>query len=695
MSSCRTLVAVLALAGAARAGYLPWLAATTADHLTDSWGYAREPSALALAGDGCRLPLLSAGGRRCGVLRYSSRAGGDWGLAVARTGWPPRDLMGDRRLLLWLDAPRAIPPESLPAVALEDTQNRKSTRVDLAAVVAGIDDDPATWQKVEIPLEQFAPGAEGWDRRAVKTVYFLQSRVDAEQHELWVGGIGVSDRDEAPPPPVAPGDLVARGAELRVDLAWAPVGGALGYRVERARAADGPFEPTAPVAHEWPLASDFLGEPGLTAWYRVVALGEEELESPPSAAVSGTTKELTDEGLLDSIQHAAFQYFWDYGHPISGLARERTGSGDTCAIGGTGFGLASIVVGAARGWVTREAAAARVLRALTFLGDRCERYHGAWSHWVDGATGATLPFSDRDDGGDLVETAFLIQGVLIARAYFDRDTAVEAELRARAGGLWEGIEWDWYRRDEGRWLYWHWSPRWGWATNMPVVGPNEALMVYLLAIASPTHPVPASLYADGWQGGPGYRCDETLFGFRRWLGPPGGGPLFFTQYSYVGFDPHGRDAVCHHYENHRATTLAQRAYAIANPGGHAGYGENVWGISAGDGPDGYRARAPYAGDDGTITPGVTAGAMVYAPREALAALRHIYVCYGRRLWSAFGFTDGFNIGRDWYAESVLAIDQGPMAPLIENHRSGLCWRLFTSDPQIQAMLRAIGWRAGE
>jgi hypothetical protein len=409
---------------------------------------------------------------------------------------------------------------------------------------------------------------------------------------------------------------------------------------------------------------------------------------------------MSEEELLTSVQEAAFRYLYDYGHPVSGLARERKGSDETCTSGGTGFGLITLVVGAERNFEPRDSISARVLKILEFIQDVTPRYHGAWSHWINGATGETIPFSQYDNGGDIVETAYVAEGLLVVRQYFDSANSVEVEIRNRAAQLWKSIEWDWYRRSgdtDGKHIYWHWSPNYGWQMNMPIYGFNEAMIVYLLAIASPTHPVPASLYYDGWCGGSNYVNGNEYYGYTQWLGWPHGGPLFFTHYSYLGFDPRNKsDQYCNYFENNRNISLINRAYCIENPEDHTGYSERVWGLTASDNPWGfiYAHEPQEARDNGTITPTAAISAMPYTPDKSKATLNHFYFTYGPDLWGEFGFKDAFNLDESWFATSYLAIDQGMIAPMIENYRTGLCWDLFMSNPEVPAMLDSIGWVVG-
>lgn len=487
--------------------------------------------------------------------------------------------------------------------------------------------------------------------------------------------------------------LVATGHERRIDLVWQPPKPLANesWTIWRAPRSEGPFERLNSQPQGHTVFSDFCGENDRQFFYRVTTASG----VATSTVVTATSRAMSDEQLLTSVQEATFRYFWDYGHPTSGLARERLGSGDRVTLGGSGFGLMAIVVGVERGFVSRGDAVDRVLRMLIFLEDRATRYHGAWAHWINGETGETIRFSQYDDGGDLVETAFLIQGVLTVRRYFDRETLTERILRRTADRLWQAVEWDWYLGDpRGEQLFWHWSHNHGWKMNHRIGGHfNECLITYLLALASPTHPIPTSCYTNGWLGGDvgKFANGSEYFGIRQPVGWPMGGPLFFTQYSFLGLDPRSwQDPVCNYFENNRAIARIHHAYALSNPGKHTGYGENVWGLTASDGPDGYKAREPR-NDDGTVAPTAAIASMPYTPSESMAALKHYYHKLGSRLWGDFGFKDAFNLDKDWFADSYLAIDQGPIVVMIENHRTGLCWRLFMSNQDIRRTLRATGW----
>lgn len=215
----------------------------------------------------------------------------------------------------------------------------------------------------------------------------------------------------------------------------------------------------------------------------LTALAVQAQPSPPASS------RLSDDQLLDLVQRQTFKYFQTFAHPVSGLTQEQERFPERCAIGGSGFGVMSYIVAVKRGFITREQAATHLLKLTRFLRDNATRYHGAWPHWVQGGTGATLKFSPTDDGGDIVETAFLMQGLLTARAAFSDHNPVESELRNIITQLWEGVEWDWYANGTDT-VFWHWSPNHAFEKGLKVTGYNETLIVYLLGIASPTHPLP-------------------------------------------------------------------------------------------------------------------------------------------------------------------------------------------------------------
>jgi hypothetical protein len=408
------------------------------------------------------------------------------------------------------------------------------------------------------------------------------------------------------------------------------------------------------------------------------------------------SERLSDDALLDLVQRQTLAYFWDFAHPASGMARERSNRDpnydylDTVTSGGSGFGIMAMLAGAARGFLPRAEVRERIARIVDFL-EKAERYRGVFPHFMSGATGRTIPFSAKDDGGDLVETAYLMAGLLCARQFFSGAAPDEVRLRAAIDDLWRAVEWDWHRRGGEETLYWHWSPLHGWAMNHPITGWNECLITYVLAAASPSHAVPPTVYQQGWTRGPVFLNGRSYYGIMLPLGPPHGGPLFFSQYSFLGLDPRGlSDRYADYWAQNRAHTLINRAHCIANPQGFSGYGPDCWGLTACDGDAGYGAFCPE-NDRGVIAPTAALAAMPYAPEQAMAALRHFYETLGGDIWSRFGFVDAFNRSRGWVAGSNLAIDQGPIVVMIENHRSGLLWQLFMSCPEVREGLSRLGF----
>jgi hypothetical protein len=294
--------------------------------------------------------------------------------------------------------------------------------------------------------------------------------------------------------------------------------------------------------------------------------------------------ELDDDTLLELVQRQTFRYFWDFAHPVSGLARERSnlafGYGpETVTTGGSGFGVMAIVVGAERGWIARQDAVGRLLQMVRFL-QRADSCHGILPHFLNGETGRTIPFTRKDDGGDLVETSFLIAGLLCARQYFDHTDAQEQELRSRINALWEEAEWSWHTRGGRNVLYWHWSPNNGWSMNHEIRGWNECLITYVLAASSPRCGIHPDVYHRGWAEGRNFWNGREFYGITLPLGPDYGGPLFFAQFSFLGLDPRGlSDRYADYWQQNVAHTLINYEHCVRNPHGFKGYGPDCWGLT--------------------------------------------------------------------------------------------------------------------
>jgi hypothetical protein len=400
---------------------------------------------------------------------------------------------------------------------------------------------------------------------------------------------------------------------------------------------------------------------------------------------------ISDSLLLDLIQRQTFKYFWDFGHPVSGMSRERNTSGDLVTSGGTGFGIMSIIVGIERGFITRKQGLDRLTLMTDFLKNKVVKYHGAYPHWLNGATGATIPFSTKDDGADLVETSYLMQGLLTARQYFNGNNTDETSLKNKINDLWNAVEWNWFTKNDEKVLYWHWSPKYNWDMNMKISGWNEALITYVLAESSPTFPITKAVYDEGWARNGQMKNGKQFYGITLPLGPDLGGPLFFAHYSYLGINPNGLvDNYANYQTQNVAHSLINYNYCKANPKRFSGYSENCWGLTASDEKNGYSAHEPN-NDNGTISPTAALSSMPYTPKESMQALRFFYYKLGDKIWKNYGFVDAFNLTDIWFADSFLAIDQGPIIIMIENHRSQLLWKLFMSCPEVKTGMKKTGF----
>ena len=396
------------------------------------------------------------------------------------------------------------------------------------------------------------------------------------------------------------------------------------------------------------------------------------------------------EDLLTLVQERTFKYFWDYAHPVSGLARERLNSGNTVTSGGSGFGVMTIPVAIERGFITREEGAQRMLTIATFLDEKAETFHGAFSHWLDGETGKAIAFSEKDNGADLVETALLVQGLLAVQQYFNLDNQTESAIRQKITKIWEAVEWDWFINTSNA-LFWHWSPDYGWDMNMNISGWNEALITYVLAASSPTHPIDKSVYDAGWARNGGMKSGKKFYDITLPLGPDYGGPMFFAHYSFMGLDPRNlKDQYADYWEQNVAHAKINQAYCKANPKGYFGYSDKCWGLTASDYHDGYTASSPL-NDKGTIAPTAALASMPYLPEESIKALEYFYYVLGDKAFKEYGFVDAFTLGKRWFASSYIAIDQGPIVIMIENYRTGLLWDNFMKNEDVRHGLDKLGF----
>lgn len=415
-------------------------------------------------------------------------------------------------------------------------------------------------------------------------------------------------------------------------------------------------------------------------------------------------KGLTDQQLLNLVEKQTFQYFWDGAEPNSGLARERyhvdgdylLNDKDVVATGAAGFGVMAIVAAIDRHYITRKQGLDRLQKAVNFL-TKADRFHGAWPHWLYGETGKVKPFGKNDDGGDLVETAYLVQGLLCVREYFKTGNVAERKLAAQIDKLWKEIDWNWYRNGGKNVLYWHWSPNVGWQMNFPVTGYNECLIMYIMAAASPTHGIPAEVYHEGWAKSGAINTDFKMYGYPIKLkhnGPENQvGSLFWSQYSYLGLCPKGlTDRYANYWNEVKNHTLIQRAYCIENPKHFKGYGADCWGLTASYSVNGYAGHSTHE-DLGVITPTAALASYPYTPQYSMKVIRHLYEDLGNKVWGKYGFYDAFSETDNWYPKRYLGIDQGPIAVMIENGRSGLLWKLFMGCPEVKAGLKKLDYKS--
>jgi hypothetical protein len=650
-------------------------------------------------------------------LTWKSAPGGAWQttIEITRRYARPFKFEGEA-LTFWCFADTEITAANSPRLYLEDVNENGTPSVTL---VSGDERIPAgQWVQVELPFTAIFGGPVKstadfeFEVRETLSITFMQGLDDDEEHTLYLDDFRIRDvsPDDTTAPP-APEAVTVQGYERHFDVSWEPsqADDLLAYRIYRSRDGE-EFEPVGTQQGSVSRFADFTGEPPSQAFYRVTALDLEGNESEPSPVSSrAKTREFTDDELLTMVQEASFRYYWEGGHPDAGIAPEvLPGDANLLALGGSGFGVMALLVGAERGFAPREAVAERLLKIVRYLA-QADRFHGVWPHFLNGDTGRVIPFFGKyDNGGDLVETAFMIQGLLAARQYFDRDTAVEREIRDTVTRLWREVEWSWYRQTpDSDLLYWHWSPDYGFHINHPLIGWNETMIIYLLAIASPTHPVPAELYYKGWAGtserhiryrqgwgrttvGDHYVNGKSWYGIKLDVGVGNGSDLFFTHFSFMGFDPRGiRDRFTNYFENNRAIALINHAYCAENPLGYVGYGEDTWGLSAGIFTGGGRPQP--RDDNGTINVMASLASMPYTPEESMAALKHFYRDLGDRIWGIYGFHDGFNETENWFEEAYMALNQAPIVVMIENHRTGLVWEQFMKNPEIQPALDAIGF----
>lgn len=594
----------------------------------------------------------------------------------------------------------------LPLIGLGKDNNSFSSFVPIQNYISTYTTNQ--WLKIAIPLKDFGDKVSFED---INIIQFRQQSSDNKEHSLYIDQVELLPEANSQPHRSIPSLSSIKAYEKHVDITWKPVTDSTIKYIKVYRSANG--KSFYPVGIQTPWINryaDYTDTTGKKFYYKISLLNNDYQESSYSNILSATTHEMNDSALLDMIQEANFRYYWEGGESNSGLALEDiTGRHHMIASGASGFGIMALVAGTERKLITRQQAVERFDRITSFL-VKAAKFHGAFAHFIDGETGKAVPFfGDRDNGGDLVETSFLMQGLLCARQYFNAHTTAESTIRDRIDTLWRGVEWDWYKQTpDSKFLYWHWSPDQEWIINHRLIGQNETLITYILGICSPTHAIPASMYYTGWasqdefaqqyrsgwgqtKDGDHYTNGNTYYGINLKVGVSNGGPLFFTHYSFMGLDPHYmKDAYTDYFTNNKNIAEINYRYCLENPQRHTGYGADAWGLTASDGPWSYSADEPVPhADHGKITPTGALASFPYMPTEAMNALKNYYRNYGRFLWGAFGFYDSFSFDYNWCSEIFMGLNQAPVTVMIENYRSGLLWKLFMSSPDIKNGLQKL------
>jgi len=645
-------------------------------------------------------------------LSWRSDKEGYWEMEIKKKDWRnrPTRLKGDA-LRFWVKPGSQFKNELYPNIQVYNSQGNRSQQIHIADYLQ--QHNEGDWREVLIPQSALASDDQAFNLEELSSIIFSQSTADGHEHTLYIDEIKVdySSYDENIASSV-PELISAIGKDSHVDLAWKPIDDdqLQAYRIYRS--VDGKnFNPVGTQRSNRTRYADFVGREDQKYHYKIKAVLYNYEASEFSNTLAAETDSMSRSQLLDMVQEASFRYYWEGAHPEAGLALEnRPGDENLVATGASGFGIMAVLVAVERGFITRKEAKVRMGKMLDFL-ETANRFHGVWPHFLHGDTGKVIPlFGKYDNGGDLVETAFLAQGLLAARQFFKNNKDDENSIYQRITRLWEGIEWDWYKKEEDSdFLYWHWSPDYAWQINHPLIGWNETMIAYLLGIASPTHDIDPEMYYSGWASraeraiqyrrdwgktkeGDNYYNGNTYYGSKLDVGVGSGGPLFFLHYSFMGFDPRNKaDRYTNYFENNRAIAQISHAYSNDNPGNYKGYGDGGWGLTASDDPGGYNAHeATLRMDTGTLTPTGAIASMPYTPEASMRAIEYLYREYGHQLWGIYGFRDAINPTQNWVANIYMGLNQAPMTVMIENHRSGLIWELFMANPEIKKMVDEIG-----
>jgi len=626
-------------------------------------------------------------------FNYTSSPNGNWKATIFRNDWSTVDISGMDSLSFYVYTDNAFPATALPLIGLRAIQAGGSSEVSSQLYsLADYNKNLQTgqWNRITFPLSVIFDdsGNNTLDFTKVKGIIFNQSENDNSSRLVLIDEItAFKSISEVP----AVTGLTTTGYDSHAELNWTIPMNDLSYRIYASFDGGRTFELRGETTQNYYL--DFVPENAKNSaiTYRVVSTTQGK-ESAPVVQTAALT-DFTDDELLDMTERYAFRYFWEGAHQATGMALERSnGSGTTAASGATGMGLMAMIVAYEREYRPREEIKDRILNILHFL-ENCDRHHGAWSHWYNADTYKTQPFTADDDGGDLVETSYVVQGLIALKNYFTGTDDKSAQIREKADLLWKGVDWNWYRQDGQNVLYWHWSPNYDFAKNMKVQGWNECLTTYLMAASSPTHGILKVVYEQGWARDGSIVNQRTFYDFPISLSPDWGGPLFWIHYSFMGINPHGlKDQYADYWQENVNTAKIHHAYAVDNPKNFLNYSDKCWGLTASDDPNGYTAHQPSSNDNGTISPTAALASMPYTPEESMKALKYFYRERGQELFGLYGPYDAFNDELNWVQQAYIGIDQGPIVVMIENYRTGLLWNTLMKDTDVQAGLDKLGFQ---
>lgn len=624
-------------------------------------------------------------------FNYTSAANGNWQVSIYRKNWTIADISSMDSLSFYVFSGTTLPQNALPLIGLK--AEKKSGSGDLTSALYKLEDYnnsvvPNVWTEIKIPLQIFFENDTELNFQKIKGVVFNQSEKNGNSRLFYIDEIrAFKNLSEIPKVE----EFSAQGFDSHAELNWVHPLEDLTYLISASFNAGQSFELRAETTNNYYL--DFVPEQAKNSnvIYRIVATASGK-ESAPTETTS-EIKDFSDDELLDMVQRYTFRYFWEGAHQTTGMALERSnGNGRTAASGATGMGLLAMIVAHERAYKPKEEVKDRILKILDFL-EKCDRHHGAWSHWYNADTYRTQAFSTKDDGGDIVETSFVAQGLIGLKNYFTAADEKSIQIREKSDKLWREIEWNWYRKNNENVLYWHWSPKYNFEMNMKVRGWNECLVTYVMAASSADYGITKEVYEQGWAKNGNMVNQRSFYDYEISLSPNWGGPLFWIHYSHLGINPKNlSDQYANYWKEHVNTAKIHSEYSIENPLGHKNYSDKCWGLTASDDPAGYTAHQPMNNDNGTISPTAALASMPYTPEETMKALKYFYRERGKDLFGIYGPYDAFNDNLNWVKEAYLGIDQGPIVVMIENYRTGLLWQMVMKDTEVQAGLDKLGFQ---